>query len=445
MEIFSAFVLGLGLFFVGMRLVGDSLRQLSSGRLRALIANSTQSGHRGRFTGLLLGLLMQSATAVTFLLVSTVSSGYISAVSALPVIIWSNVGLTALAFVATLRIQPIVAFVVGVAGMGVGMVRVPKIRNAAGVVLGIGLILFGLSTMSGGATALSDAGWFRSLFDATDGGALIAFFVGFVVAAILQSNTGASLLIITLAGAGLFRLPQAMMLIYGTNLGAIVLRAVLSANLSGRSLRLVRLEDLFCVWSGVLMVTLFYIEQWTEVPLVRAAVTAATPHLQTQLALAFLLSNLLPALTISPLLTQSWQFLSRFWPSTAAEHAAQLRYLSPSSMQDLSLAMDLLAREEARLLEQIQKLWTKAPAESKASDLQQAVQAFTVLAAAIESYAGKLATSQELAASDVARLFLLREELSSHRRLQECVLVLRETVDTLPQAPESWQVLPASF
>ena len=53
---------------------------------------------------------MQSATGVTFVLVNMVTSGLIEAEAALAVITWTNVGLTALAFVVTLDIHPLVAW-----------------------------------------------------------------------------------------------------------------------------------------------------------------------------------------------------------------------------------------------------------------------------------------------------------------------------------------------
>ena len=44
------------------------------------------------------------------------------------------------------------------------------------------------------------------------------------------------------------------MIIYGTNLGTIVIRIILAAGLRGSAQRLVRFEDFFCLVSGVLMV-----------------------------------------------------------------------------------------------------------------------------------------------------------------------------------------------
>src|SRR5262245_65103615 len=115
------------------------------------------------------GALMQSATAVTFILAGLVSTGLVEAVAALPVIVWCNVGLTALAFITTLDIHPLVAWLVGGAGIASGVLKDTRRHAGARVLLGMGLILFGLENMGSGAAHLSGEPWFRAMLAATNG------------------------------------------------------------------------------------------------------------------------------------------------------------------------------------------------------------------------------------------------------------------------------------
>ena len=107
----NSLILGLGLFFLGLRLIGENLRRLYGSSFRNVIKRTTHSPLFGAGLGTLAGAVMQSATAVTFILVSLTDSGLIKARAAAPIIVWCNVGLTALAFVTTLNIHPIVAYV----------------------------------------------------------------------------------------------------------------------------------------------------------------------------------------------------------------------------------------------------------------------------------------------------------------------------------------------
>lgn len=436
MDIAGQLILGLGLFFLGMQQVGENLRRLSGPSFRAMVARSTGSPAETGLLGLVFGALMQSATAVTFILVSMVGSGLIAPRAALPIITWTNVGLTALAFIVTLNIHPLVAYIVGLSAVLASMVRKPAWRAVAGVILGVGLIFFGLETMGTAARPLVSTAWFHDLLHYTSSPA-IAFLVGVAVASILQSNTASTLLAITLAGAGAFDLETAMMLIYGTNLGAIALRLVLAAEMHGTPLQLVRFEDLFCVVSGIIMVALFYIEILAGVPLVIAAVTSISSNLKTQLAWAFLISNLLPALAMSPLLGQCQSLLTWLWPPTAEESEAKPKYITHHALKDPATAMDLLGREIARLVDEIAGL---RKGDVKPNDRHKRAEAIGQLAATIDGFASQL-SAQTLTDSMAGRLALLREESSFAGYMRENVAELDQSLVSLAREQSARQAV----
>lgn len=412
----NALIFGLGLFFLGLRLIGDNLRQLIGPGFRAVIKRSTHSPILGAGLGLGAGALMQSATAVTFILVSMTGSGLLKPAAAAPIIIWCNVGLTALAFVATLNIHPYVAFLVGGAGIAMGTIRNARWQAVAGALLGMGLILIGLEQMSSGAAPLKDTPWFREAIHAAVSHPGLAFLAGVAAAALLQSNTGAAMLVITLASGGLLALPDAMLLIYGSNLGAIGLRIFLSAGLRGEALRLVRLEDLFCLFSGFLMLILFALES-LGIPLVATAVQSLSAPLTIQLAMVFLLSNLLPALALSPFLPVCRRLLERLWPDPAAkDDPAQPLFLTSQSLADPPTALDLLGRELARLLGSIRV----EPGPGGPDDDQPPAD-FRGLSERIETFTTKLAARNTLSESTAHTLHLRRAELSQIRHIEETV------------------------
>ena len=413
---FNSLIFGLGLFFLGLRLIGDNLRRLTGPSFRSVIKRSTRSPALGGVLGVISGALMQSATAVTFVLMSMTGSGLIKPAAAAPIIIWCNVGLTALAFVATLDLQPYVALIVGGAGIVMGTIRQPRWQTAAGAVLGLGLILVGLEQMGAGAAPLKEVAGFRDAMAAATSNPLLAFLTGLAAAASLQSNTGAVMLVITLASGGLFELRTAMLIIYGTNLGAIGLRLFLSTGLQGEQLRLVRLEDLFCVVSALLMLGLYAAEA-AGVPLGAALVRALSHSLTTQLAIIFLLSNLLPALVMTPSLKAWRRFLEKLWPDKpAADDPSQPLFLRKQALDDPPTALDLLGRELARLLGMIRI----EPANAGPDDDKPGGN-FQNLAQAIESFAAKLASRNAISEETAQTLHLRRAQLSLIRHIEEAV------------------------
>lgn len=420
----ESLLLGLGLFFVGLQWSGENLRTLAADRLRTQVTNASVSRWRGALWGVGFGALMQSATAVTFSTVNLVASAVLAPMTALPVIVWANVGLTAMAFAATINIHPWVAVTVGIAGMFSGMLRVPVWRAAAAALFGVALMLYGLETMGDGATQIGP--WFRTVTDMTAHAPLLAFAGGTIIAALLQSNTGAALLIITLAGNGVLDMPQAIMMMYGTNLGAIPLRAILAARMEGTSARLVRLEDLFCVFSGVLMVLLFYVETMMGWPMVYAMAKALSPGIKTQLALVFLTSNAIPALVLTPLLSPCWRLLQRLWPDSAIEHASQPKYINESSLADPVTALDLATLELARLVNHTRS-FLHSPRPSADAEA-----AFVTLSGELGSFLARLSGRTDDKAQ-MEKQHVLREAFMLVRYIEQSIVEFCTMLAVLPE------------
>ena len=413
---FNTFVLGLGLFFLGLNLVSENLKLITSGRLRTAVSAATRRPMAPAAIGLCAGALMQSATAVTFICVSMASAGLLTALSAAGLIVWSNVGLTALAFVATLNIDPTVAIIVGASGVVLGVVRVRLWQTFASVLLGVGLILMGLHLMSGGAQPLSQEGWFQNGIAFATSSVLLTFFAGVLAAALLQSNTGATMMIMTLSAAGALKFQEAALLIYGTNLGAIPLRVFLASGLRGESFRLVRVEDLFCIASGAVMLGLFALEA-AGVPLVFAFVSAVSESDAARLVLVFLLSNLLPAALLTPALPACLKLLGRTFPSEAAETVGRPKYLAAHALGDPHTALQLLRKELARLAGLI-AVTAEIPGPGAAEESAPS-QDFARLSAAIQDFAVKLASRSSLSEEETQTLHGLRTILSGLRHVEE--------------------------
>ena len=424
----NSLIFGLGLFFLGLQLVGQNLRQLSGGGFRNLVKSATHTPWLASLLGLVAGALMQSATAVTFILVSMVGSGLIQTSAARIVVVWCNVGLTALAFLAAVNIHPFVACLVGGAGIFMGSVRAKPWNTIAGALLGVGMILFALGEMGAGAAPLKNEAWFHSGLDAALGSSGLAFVCGIAAAAILQSNTGAAMLVITLAGAGAVPVPEAMPVIYGTNLGAIILRLFLSVGMTGDALRLVRMEDLFCAVSGVLMMLLFYLEQ-AGVPLVGALLREVGGRPSIQLAIVFLLSNLLPALALMPFLPACSRLLKKLWPNDPRARPGAPAYLTTQALADPASALDLFPKELGRLLSGVSV--TSSGRESPDPEIHTSP-AFIELGAAIENFCVRLASESSLDAGQSLRLQRLRAWLHTIRHIGEAVGEFADAFAALP-------------
>lgn len=230
------------------------------------------------------------------------------------------------------------------------------------------------------------------------------------------------------------------MLIYGTNLGAIVLRLILAAELRGTPLQLVHFEDLFCLVSGAIMVALFYAETIFGIPLVQAAIALVTADVKTQLAIAFLVSNLLPAIAMMPVLGQCQSLLARIWPATAEEDEAKPKYINRRALDDPGTALDLLEREIARYLRSIRDMLAIQASDDERT---RRFESLGQLATAIGEFVSQLAATSRSPHTN-GRLAVLREALAVAGYLRENAFHLCQSLtfltDHSPLLPAANQV-----
>ena len=171
------------------------------------------------------------------------------------------------------------------------------------------------------------------------------------------------------------------------------------------------------------MVTLFAVEQ-AGVPLVEPLVNSFPAPIASKLAVVFLISNLLPALVLSPALGRVVELLRSLWPDKPGiDDPSRPMFLRSQALNDPSSALDLIQKELARLHGTIHV--TKQSADEEAPPSR----AFQDLALAIEEFAAKLASRNPLSEADANRLHLLRAELSIIRHVEEGVRYFSHALD----------------
>jgi phosphate:Na+ symporter len=201
----------------------------------------------------------------------------------------------------------------------------------------------------------------------------------------------------------------------------------LARGLSGSAIRLVRMEDLFCVFSGVLMMALFFLEK-AGIPMVIAIVKSVQGGDAIRLASVFLLSNLIPAFVLSPFLPVCEVFLKRFWPSDAAERPDQPKFLRSQALADPETALDLIPKELGRLFASLSLEKMPSVSDSDSHEMP----AFMKLGAAIEGFCVRLASENPLSQNQSLRLQRYRAWLHTIRHIGEASGELAASYAALP-------------
>jgi phosphate:Na+ symporter len=204
-----------------------------------------------------------------------------------------------------------------------------------------------------GAEPLAATAWFKAVLAASQSSYFLAFWAGALLTILCQSSTAVSILAITLTQIGVFSMPQTMMIIYGTNVGSGAISWLLATTLRGTPKQLIMAQVFFNFIAGVVFVSLFYLEILAGLPLVHALVRNLRLPLEQQAAMVYLTFNWGGAVALSLLLTPFIRVIERFWPVTQEEAWSRTIFLRDDLGNAPELHVDLLAREQARLMSRL--------------------------------------------------------------------------------------------
>jgi phosphate:Na+ symporter len=125
-------VAGLVLFIYSVTRLADSLEELSTERMRKFLSTATTNRFAGVFTGIVATTLLESSSVTIIMVIAMVSSGVLTFVQSLGVVLGSNIGTTVGAQIISLDIKHYVPALMGAGVLGylLGRTRTQKILGS---------------------------------------------------------------------------------------------------------------------------------------------------------------------------------------------------------------------------------------------------------------------------------------------------------------------------
>jgi phosphate:Na+ symporter len=252
---------GLGMFLFGMKIMSEGLQKVAGKKMRKILGMVSNNRFVGCAVGTAVTSVIQSSSATTVMLVSFVDSGLMTFVQAIAVILGANIGTTVTAQLIAFKIE---AYALPAIGAGVFLkffVGRRKWAYVGDVLLGFGLVFYGLSTMKMGIAPLRGDPTFISFFTRFNaenmGGILLAVLVGTVMTMILQSSSATVGIVMALASQGLLGFGASVALILGDNIGTTITAQLASVGANTNARQTANAHTLFNVF-GVIYVILFF-------------------------------------------------------------------------------------------------------------------------------------------------------------------------------------------
>ncbi len=242
MDIFDIITLfgGLALFLYGMRLMGDSLKEGSSGTLKIVMEKLTDNPLKALGLGFFVTALIQSSTATIVITSGLVAAGILTLHQSLGIIIGANVGTTvtgqiirlldisdsATAWLRLFRPSTLapIALIIGIV-----LIMFLKFRNSrtvGSIAMGFGILFTGLMNMTGAVDKLSEMGAFNSLFENLGTSPLLGYVTGAGVAFVLQSSSATVGILQAFSMSGQLTFKAIYAVIVGIYLGDCVTTAI---------------------------------------------------------------------------------------------------------------------------------------------------------------------------------------------------------------------------
>lgn len=249
---------GLGMFIFGMNLMGDSLQQWAGDKMRSILSFFTRNRVVALISGIIITFVLQSSSACTVLLVGFVNSGLMTLTQTIGVILGADIG-------TTLTVQ-LIAFDVGqfaLAFVFIGFVCIfftknPGINYLGRILIGFGLLFYGLKIMGGSMKPLAKYPPFIDILQKSTANPLTGLLASTILTAIIQSSAATIAIALGLAmqvgpdGKPILELAAAIPIIYGANIGTTITAALAAIGTTRDAKRVALAHTMFKV-AGVVI------------------------------------------------------------------------------------------------------------------------------------------------------------------------------------------------
>ncbi len=231
---------GLAMFLYGMRIMGDGLKESSSGPLKNALEKLTSTPLKGFLLGLAMTAVIQSSTATIVITSGLVAAGVISLHQSLGIIVGANVGTTVTGQIirlldvnssGTSLLRLFTPSTLAPLAMIIGIIIIMGVQQTGPVktgqiVIGFGILFFGLLTMTDSVGVLTESGVIEGLFSKLGSNPVLGYVIGAAVAFVLQSSSASIGILQAFATSGQLTFSAIYAVLAGIYLGDCVTTAI---------------------------------------------------------------------------------------------------------------------------------------------------------------------------------------------------------------------------
>ncbi len=344
---------GLALFLYGMEKMSEGMKKSAGNKMRSILAALTKNRVIGLLVGAFVTMVIQSSSATTVMLVSFVQAELMSFAQSLGVILGADIGTTITAQLIAFKLTDYALLMIAV-GFGLRMfAKQNNIRHMGDVILGFGILFFGMKLMSDAMKPLRSYPGFINLMHGLEN-PLLGLIVGTLFTALIQSSSAFTGVVIVLAQQQLITLEAGIPLIFGANIGTCVTAGLASIGMSREAKRVAIAHVLFKI-AGVLLF-IFWIPSFAE--LIRAIAVKFGADIARQIANAHTIFNVGLGLVFLPFTALFASWILRLFPDRMEARGLKPAtwHLEESALATPAIAIDLVRSEISRMAKILERM-----------------------------------------------------------------------------------------
>lgn len=273
---------GFGLFLFGIKFMGDGLKAYAGDKLRDFIDRYTTKVWMGVLVGIVATILVQSSSASTAITIGFVRAGLMRLDQAVGIILGANIGTTTTAFLVGLKVEKYALYFIFIGAMMLLFSKRKKNAYLGEIVLGFGVLFFGLSIMGTALKLLKDIDAFHDLALLMSDSPLLAVTGGAVMTGLIQSSSAMIAIIQKIYESGGIAFDAVLPFLFGSNIGTTItaILAALGGSLAAR--RAAGVHTLFNILVSVIAMLLlvpyynfimFITERFSIEPMMQIAIS----------------------------------------------------------------------------------------------------------------------------------------------------------------------------
>ena len=339
------FLGALALLLWGMDLLSIGIQKGAGNKLQKLLSIVSGNRFTAVLTGLFVTAIIQSSSATTVMVVSFVNAQILSLTQSIGIIFGANIGTTVTAWIVSLLGFSFKISVVAIPFIGIGFfmktLKKSKIKDFGDMILGFGLLFFGLDLLGDTLTLNAESvGFINGIANFGVWGILLGVLIGTGLTALIHSSSAFTAIVLTMAATGSLSWELSAALVLGSNIGTTIDAVLSSLGASTNAKRTALVHVLFNVL-GTFLALCFFRPLLNLVDLI-----VPNGNITTRIAMLHTVFNVCSTIVFLPFVNQIAQLVTKMIKEPAVKE--EEHYKVPIIMSKMQNTVDVYVMQVER-------------------------------------------------------------------------------------------------